>query len=278
MLNNSEFLENVIKNEKQSNENTQKKLIAAKGTEKIFEGYCEKCTKDGNLIIRYGNTTCTMLREEVSPITQIDGLVHKGTCQNKVGSKIKFIVIDYDKENNTIYISRKSLVSKARKQYETNLKTGDVIKGIITGIDEKIGCFVDIGAEYTAVLPKSELEYVFVDKITDHVNISDEIEVAVKDIKKTDDGAIQEIALSRKAILPKYEELASAYNAGDVVVGVVKSFAEHCIYAQLTKHLTIFCRYNNQIHVEKEQTVRIKIKNISTENSRKMVGDIIGII
>lgn len=280
MFINKEFLETVDKNNNNYNYNdgdnsSRKELFNAVNSNKIFQGYCIKCNAEGNLTIRYGNVNCIMKRNDVTVIKQSDGFVHKGFCQNKVGTNIKFRVTEVDKDG-IIYVSRKEIIEDAREKYNKELKIGDVITGVISDINEKIGCFVNIGADYDAILPKSKIEHVYIEKITDHVNKGDLLDTVVTDITKDKTGNITEVALDRLQLLPKFEELASEYSQGDVVIGTVKYLTPKSIYSQLTKHLNIACRPNKDIFVSKEQLVKIRIKRISTDGTNKMVGEIIG--
>ena len=216
-----------------------------------------------------------MLRNEVTPILQDDGLVHKVQCQNKVGKIIKFRVINYD--NNIFYLSRKSVVEEIRGQYNKTLQEGQLVKGIITNIDENIGCFVDIGGDYTAMLPKRYLEYVFVNNITDHVSVGEVIEAVIKEIDKKD-NAINMITLSRIETLPPYEELISEFETGDIVIGTVNQITPKSIFAQLTKHLNITCKLSSNVRVIPGQKVRIKVKRTGNSIDKRLVGEIISVL
>ena len=266
------FIESTLKKESINQEIKQNynDLISAIGSNKIFTGYCTKCDNNGNLIIEYGTTNCIMERNDVTTTVEKDGLVHKSFCQNKVGVYIKFRVKKV--ENNIIYVSRKEIIKELRDKWKNDLKIDDVVKGVITDINEKIGCFVNIGADYIAVLPKKNIEHIFVTNITDHVKIGEEVETVIKDIVKDNNGEIKEIILNRLPMLPKYEELVSAYSVGDVVLGEVKSITSTCIFVQISKHLNIYCNFNPSIKVEAGQRVRIRLKNISVN---KLRGEII---
>ncbi|MDU2121925.1 MAG: S1 RNA-binding domain-containing protein [Clostridium celatum] len=268
---NSQYLElDVLDN--LNEESMYKKLSAAVGKVQIFEGFCTKCSSEGDLSIKCGDVTCIMPRSEVTPVTETDGLVHKSTCQNKVGKNLKFKVIS--KDSDKFYVSRKSLIENVRKEYNTNLKVGQIVRGIITNIEESIGCFVDIGGEYTAVLPKRCLEYVFVNNITDHVQIGDVVEGKITVLEK-EDNDIKTIIISRIDTLPPYEELIKEYSPGDVVIGIVNQITSQSIFAQLTKHLNIACRLTPNMKVKVGQKVRIKIKRVGNSVNKRLVGDII---
>lgn len=255
-------------------ENALAELSSSAGKKKTFLGFCTKCSANGDLTIVYGNTTCTMKREDLTPIIQADGLVHKSTCQNKVGTHLNFRVTKV--ENDIIYVSRKEIISEYRKTYIEKLIVNNVVNGIITNINENIGCFVDIGADYTAVLPKKNLEHVFVNKVTDHVNIGDKVQAVIVDLVLNENNSeFTEIVLSKIPLLPTYEELTKDYAPGDVVIGQVSSITPRCIYTQLTKHLNVTCSLTPNLRLTPGQMVRIRLKQIKSTTENKMVGNII---
>lgn len=256
-------------------ENSLEILSAALGKNDILSGYCSKCSKDGDLTIDFGDIKCTMLRNEVTPILEEDGFVHKVQCQNKVGNTIKFRVIKY--ENNKFYLSRKSVVNEIREQYNSTLQVGMLVKGVITNIDENIGCFVDIGGDYIAMLPKRFLEYVFVNRITDHVSQGEVIEAVIQEIDKKE-NQINKITLSRVETLPPYEKLISEFESGDIVIGTVNQITPKSVFCQLTKHLNITCRLSNNVRVVPGQKVRIKVKRTGTSIDKRLVGEIISVL
>ena len=255
--------------------NSHESLIKSINTNQIFSGLCTKCSSNGDLTITYGDAKCTMLRNEVTPVIQNDGLVHKATCQNKVGKILKFKVVKY--ENDIFYVSRKSVIDEIRKEYNDNLEIGQKLTGVITNIEESIGCFVDIGGDYIAMLPKRLLEHVFVNNITDHVSIGDVIDIVVHDIKR-ENNEITLITLSRIETLPPYSELIKEFETGDIVIGIVNQITAKSIFAQLTKHLNIMCRLSPTVRVSPGQKVRIKLKGIGSSIDRKLVGEIISTI
>ena len=259
-------------------ENTIAQLHTIVGKDVTLKGMVTRCKPNGDLIVQYGNAKCLMPRENVSPIVEKDGKVHKTLCINKVGTSILFKVKAI--EDNNIIIERCSIVADLRKQYLKNLKIGQVISGRVYNIDDKIGCFLDIGADHLAILPKKYMEHIFVNKITDHINIGEVVTGEITDIVY-DEGKTQihNIVVSRVAILPKFDQLISEYSVGDIVIGEITSIAPTCIYANLDKHLSISCLFSaNFKELAPGQKVRIKIKKITNGGIKRLIGEIISII
>ncbi len=60
-------------------------------------------------------------------------------------------------------------------------KVGEVIKGIVTGI-ENYGIFVNINNEYTGLIHISEISSGFVKNVSDYVNLNEEITAKIIEI------------------------------------------------------------------------------------------------
>ena len=263
---------------KSAEEDTVTQLHSLVGKNVTLKGLVLTCKQNGDLIIKYGNAKCLMPRQNVSPIVEKDGLVHKSLCINKVGTSILFNVEKIEDQN--IIVNRCSTIKELRKTYFKNLKKGQIISGRVYNIDEKIGCFLDIGADHIAILPKKYIEHIFINKITDHVNIGDIVNGEIIDIVYNKDNTeIQNVVISRVATLPKFDELISEYNVGDIVIGQITAIAPTCIYANLDKHLNISCLFSSNFkQLKPGQNVRIRIKKITDGGIKRIVGEIISII
>lgn len=243
--------------------------------ETYFSGLCNKCDSDGNLYIDINGITCIMERNEVSiPIGEEN--VHKGLCQKKVGAKVQGKVIKIDDTDNSdikIYLSRKDFVKKIRSLYNTSLQIGTVVKGVITNIDETKGVFVDIGGDYVGIIPRGNLENLYVTNLTDHVSIGEVVKVVVIELKRNKAGDIVHLALDRKSLLPKFRTLAKNYKKGDILLAKIKSIQANGIYCSLDKHLDVICDFNyNKYRID--QNVRVKINSVKYDKHR-ITGSII---
>ncbi|WP_321835632.1 S1 RNA-binding domain-containing protein [Clostridium butyricum] len=247
-------------------------LKKAIDTNTYFTGLCTRCDSDGNLHIDINGIECIIERDEVSIITNGENHVHKGLCQGKVGQYLKAKVINIDDSNGDmkINLSRKDFVSQIRNLYENQLTVGTVITGKVTNIDETKGVFVDIGGDYTGIIPRSNLENLYVVNLTDHVRIGEKLEVVVLELRKDESGQIIHLSLDRKSLLPDFKELTKCYNRGDVVLAKVKSIQKTGIYCSLNKHLDIICDFTSSRYRTGQQ-LRVRIDNISNR-TRKIVG------
>lgn len=249
-----------------------KKALKNKDIELI--GYCEKCKGNGDLIIDYHGVGCKMEADQVSPLIEPEtGKTHKGLNESKVGTNIKFKVIDY--KDNCFLLSRKIIIEAQREKINKELKIGDKVEGKVTAINENLGCFVNIGADFSVLMSKKFLEYIFVERITDHINLGDTISGCIINIERNDKGEITGLLASRVATLPSYGDLVSEFSEGDVILADVTGISNKGIYVKLNKHIAASCRFKPNIYVQPGDRVRVKLKKITMTGINKINADII---
>ena len=244
-------------------DDSRETLIAAAGSKEVFKGICVKADEEGNVYVLYGNTHCIMPKDMVTWVKYDTGEVNKGYSYNLVGKCVTFRVSKVEKGN--IYIDRKSVVTELRDYLNSNLKVGQIIEGQVTNISEAV--FVNIGADYTGIIPVRYLEHMFVVDMKYHVQEGDTIKAAVQEIVKDSDGNIKEIILNRKVMLPPYQELMKEYSIGDVVMGTVKDITRSCIFLNLNEHVDASCRFDGKMY-KRGQKVVMKINTISYSNGK----------
>ena len=237
---------------------------------KYFSGLCKKCDADGNLYVDINGVTCILERDEVSITTEEEEHVHKGLCQNKVGTYIKAKVLRIEPEGEDeekIFITRKELVKTIRGLYDDKLEVGTVVTGKVINIDEQKGVFIDIGGDYTGLIPRNYLENLFVTNLTDHVSINEKVQVVVFELKRNDNRNLVHIVLDRKALLPKFNKLARDYHRGDTVLAKVKSIQSTGVYCSLDRHLDIICDFDANKY-KPGQNVKVRINSVKYDKQR----------
>lgn len=241
-------------------------------------GYCKKCKSNGDLIIDFNGIGCAIKSDEVSPIVQPDtGKTHKGLCESKVGTNLKFRVVKF--QDGVFFLSRKVIVAEQREIIKNELKVGDRIEGRVTAINENLGCFINIGADHTVLIPKKALEHIFVESISNHVKLGEVVTACITNIEKDPiKGEITNLLASRAAALPSYGELVSEFSEGEVIIGEVTAISNVGIYVKLTPHISASCRFKPNVYVNPGDRVRVKIKRITMTGMNKITGDIVSTI
>lgn len=255
---------------------TMKYLSELVGTETTIRGKAVKCRKNGDLIVEFEDVKCILERDNFTTIYEADGHVHKNKCQQKVGSDIVARVAKV--EDGQVYLDRKSVIKELREKYVKDLKTDMCVSGIVTAIDERIGVFVDIGADYSAIIPKKYVEHVFISSLSDYIKVGQKVSAVIVDITYNNNNTeIKDIILNRTMTLPSYEELVSDYENGDIVLATITEIEPPNVYAQLTEHLVVRSFVEPNIKDLKiGQKIKVKIK---VDIKKKIItGNIIGVL
>lgn len=257
---------NKITVSEKNNLDAKKELLAAKNTNKSFEGLCIKCNSNGDLTVDYNGIHCIMLREDISIRNEDAEVVHRGLCNRKVGTLVSFIV--KDEKDGDIYISRKELVAEYRKECNKKMVEGSIVRGRVVKIDEERGCFTEIGGDLIGIIPIKNIENLFVTAISDHIEEGEVIRAVVTDITRDSEGNIKTFGLNRKALLPTFEQLTKDLKQGDVILGTVKASNGTGVYCSINKHLDVLCDYPKTVVVKPEDRVKIKIGKLRSDKNR----------
>ena len=145
---------------------------------------------------------------------------------------------------------------------------GDVVSGKVTKIEDK-QAFVDVGFKVDGIIPISELSSLHVEKVSDFLNIGDELDLKV--IKVEDD----ELVLSKRAVQSQkaWEELQAKFAANetfeaqvaDVVKGglVVDVGVRGFIPASLVER-----HYVEDFSDYRGRTLKLKVVEIDKDNNK----------
>jgi len=146
----------------------------------------------------------------------------------EVGQEIDVEVIEIDKENKRLRVSRKTLLPKPIEVFAQNHKVGDVVKGEVTSLTD-FGAFVKID-DLEGLLHNQECSWDKSKKCKDELKVGDEVEVKIIKID-TENG---KISLSKKALEESpIEKFAKEHKVGDVVEGVLKDIKDFGVFITL---------------------------------------------
>ncbi len=146
----------------------------------------------------------------------------------EIGQEIDVEVIEIDKENKRLRVSRKTLLPKPIEIFAQNHKVGDVVKGKVTSLTD-FGAFVKID-ELEGLLHNQECSWDKSKKCKDELQVGDEVEVKIIKID-TENG---KISLSKKALEESpIEKFAKEHKVGDVVEGTLKDIKDFGVFITL---------------------------------------------
>jgi len=162
-------------------------------------------------------------------------LIERGFVENLeqfVGQKLKFKVIEFNREDRKAVLSRKAILDE---EYEKNkekvwneIKEGQTLKGTVQRLTD-FGAFVDLGG-VDGLLHVSEMGWGRVSHPRDVVTEGDEIQVYIVGVDKKN----ERISLGLKQLTPSPWELAvNKYLPGSTVTGKVVRIAPFGVFVEV---------------------------------------------
>ena len=149
-----------------------------------------------------------------------------------MNTKLEVKVIEVDQDRRRLIFSEREAQREARQKQKarllSELKEGDRVKGVVTGLRD-FGAFVNIGGA-DGLIHVSELAWHRVDHPRDVLQVGNEIEVYVLSL----DRNTNRIALSRKRLLnDPWEDAQSRYHEGQLVEGIVTNVVDFGAFVAL---------------------------------------------
>lgn len=144
-----------------------------------------------------------------------------------IGKGIKVRLLDADRKQNKLIFSEKEAVRENMQQRFEQLKVGDVVKGIVTGVVD-FGAFVNVdGIE--GLIHISEISWERVNNPTDYVKVGETVEAKIISIEK------DRLSLSLKQLQedPWVKEVEK-FKKGDTVEGTVTRITPYGAFIQIS--------------------------------------------
>ncbi|MCK4259041.1 MAG: bifunctional 4-hydroxy-3-methylbut-2-enyl diphosphate reductase/30S ribosomal protein S1 [Halanaerobiales bacterium] len=194
-----------------------------------------------------------------------------------VGQTLQLKVIEVDRANNNVVLSRKAImeVERKAKKAETlaNLQEGQSIEGTVTKIVD-FGAFIDLGG-VEGLLHISEMSWGRINHPSEIIKERDAITVKVLKV----DNEKERIALGLKQILPDpWSEFLAKHQEGEVVTGTITKTVDFGAFMEIESgvegliHISQLSRRHVETPTEVVKAgdkVEAKILNIN-EKDRKV--------
>ncbi|MGF7185017.1 4-hydroxy-3-methylbut-2-enyl diphosphate reductase [Desulfitispora alkaliphila] len=206
-------------------------------------------------------------------------LVDRGYVDNLeqfVGQKLQVKIIEFDKENNKVVVSRKVLLDeeheKAKEKTWEALEEGQVKKGTVQRITD-FGAFVDLGG-VDGLLHVSELSWGRVDHPKEVLSEGQELDVFV--IKVDQDKGKVSLGLKQLKDNP-WNSVADKYKEGSVLTGKVMRLAPFGAFVELEPGVEglVHISQISQEHIgtpdealEVGQEVKVKVLGVDEKEQR----------
>ena len=137
-----------------------------------------------------------------------------------IGQTLPFKIINLDKENNSIILSHRKVVSaqmaEQSKEAMNTLQEGVIMEGAVVRLTE-FGAFVDLGG-VDGLLPLSQMSWRWVEHPSDVLNVGDKLQVQVISV----DSERNRISLSVKSLTDDpWKSIGNEMKLGDFIKGKI---------------------------------------------------------
>ncbi len=208
-------------------------LERAMNEDKIIEGVVSLCDSKMSLHIDFGEIKGIIEKEECVYCREGERLKDIAVI-TRVGKPVCFKVLDIIKRDGETL----ALLSRRAAQYECffehikKLSCGDIVEAKVTHL-ESFGAFVDIGCGISSLLSVDSISVSRISHPSDRLSVGDRISAVIKSI----DGENGRIFVSTRELLGSWLENAQEFEAGQTVVGVVRSVESYGVFIELSPNL-----------------------------------------
>jgi len=186
----------------------------------------------------------------------------------EIGQVIDVEIIEIDKQQRRLRVSRKTLLPKPIDQFASANRVGDVITGTVSSVTD-FGAFVKIGA-VEGLLHNQELSWEKSEPAKEIYKAGDEIEVKIIKIDREQGKVSLSVKAMQESPVAAY---AKEHKNGDVVEGTVKDKKEFGIFVSIEPGVDALLRLDDlhplkEEEIEKGQTIRAVISFIDAKSDR----------
>ena len=152
----------------------------------------------------------------------------------RVGKPVAFKVLGFREAGGERYalLSRRAAQSECASAYFAELRPGDVLPAKVTHL-ENYGAFVDIGCGIASLLSIDCISVSRISHPAERLSCGMQIHVVIKSI----DTELGRIFVTLKELLGTWEENAARFEAGQTVMGRVRSIESYGIFVELAPNL-----------------------------------------
>lgn len=194
-----------------------------------------------------------------------------------VGQKLRFRIIELDRQRRNVVLSRKELLeeelAQAKEKAFSELQAGQIVPGVVRRLTD-FGAFVDVGGGVEGLLHVSEMAYSRVDHPKDVLHEGQEINVKILGV----DRERERISLSLKETMPDpWTTIEERYGEGQIVEGEVTRTVDFGAFVKLEDgveglvHISQLADHrveNASDVVQPGQRVKVKVINLDADARR----------
>ncbi len=210
-------------------------LRAAWYAEEPLENRAEAFDRERNLIVPLCRDVVGVMPYEECAMGIGDGSAREISVLSRVGKPVRFIITGFCTTNDgkaAALLSRRAVQQQVYDEYVKKLRPGDIISCRVTHV-RQFGCFADIGAGISALLPVDAISVSRISHPGERVSVGDMLTCAVRAIDEKG-----RVLLTMKELLGTWEENAALFSSGETVIGMVRSVLDYGVFIELTPNLS----------------------------------------
>ncbi len=204
----------------------------------IFEGVITGYNR-GGVIVRVGRVRGFVPASQLSDrwhVQQDDSSDPEQRWARLTGQKMQLKVVELDQRRNRLILSERAAMRDWRKTQKdrllTELRPGDVLKGVVTSI-ASFGAFVDLGGA-DGLIHLSELAWHRVEHPSEVLRVGQEVQVYVLNI----DEERKRIGLSLRRLQPEpWSQVNDTYVVGQVVSATITKLTNFGAFAKIDDNI-----------------------------------------
>ena len=210
-----------------------KGLEQAMQEDRIIEGVVSLCDSKMSLHIDFGEVKGIIEKEESVYCREGERLKDIAVI-TRVGKPVCFKVIGIKRcgGETVALLSRRAAQLECMREYVDKLECGDIVEAKVTHM-ESFGAFVDIGCGISSLLSVDSISVSRISHPSDRLCVGERISAVVKS-KDVENGRV---FVSMRELLGTWLENASEFEAGQTVVGVVRSVESYGVFIELAPNL-----------------------------------------
>ena len=212
---------------------TRKGLERAMLEDRILEGVVSVCDSAMTLYLDFGEIKGIIEKEESVYCREGERLKDIAVI-TRVGKPVCFKVIGFGEHDGeaVAILSRREAQIECMREFVERLSTGDIVEAKVTHM-ESFGAFVDIGCGICSLLSVDSISVSRISHPSDRLCVGERISAVVKAIDREN----SRVFVSTRELLGTWLENASEFEAGQTVVGVVRSVESYGVFIELAPNL-----------------------------------------
>lgn len=222
----------------------------------VLQAVATVCTKEHDLLVDLGCCMGRICRDETA-LGIRDGTVRDIAVLSRVGKPVSFRVLQVPAEGPAL-LSRRLAQEDALAHFLSVRRPGDIIPTTVTGT-ASFGAFCDIGCGVSALMGIEAISVSRIGHSGDRFREDQQIFAVVRHI----DRDAKRIQLTHRELLGTWAENAADFQAGQTVIGTVRSIKDYGAFIELTPNLSGLAEPNPDLRVG--DTVSVYIKSILPE-------------